>query len=139
MDCEIAEDGTVVHLKGSGMMAVVRSVTPDGATEDWATDVLTMTPIEREVAADKVWTIEGYQRGLKQFCGVERCQARRARAQRNHIGWALRAFLRLEHHRIRTGVRWVETKMGIIRAALHLYLSQTSPILIGLAQSPATA
>ena len=78
------------------MMAVVRSVTPDGATEDWAIDVLTMTPIEREVAADKVWTIEGYQRGLKQFCGVERCQARMARAQRNHIGWALRAFLRLE-------------------------------------------
>jgi DDE superfamily endonuclease len=139
MDCEIAEDGTVVHLKGYGMITVFRIVTPDGATEYWATDILTMTPVEREVAADKVWTIEVYHRGLKQFCGVERCQARSARAQRNHIGWAVRAFLRLEHHRIRTGLSWFETKMGIIRTALQLYLSQTSPILIGLAQCPSTA
>ena len=29
--------------------------------------------------------------------------------------------------------------MAIIRSALQLYLSQTSPILVGLAQSPATA
>ena len=84
-------------------------------------------------------TIEVYHRLLKQFCGVECCQARSARAQRNHIGWAIRAFLRLEHHRIRTGTSWFETKMGIIRAALQHYLSLPSPILQGLAQSPATA
>jgi hypothetical protein len=138
-ECEIVTDGTVVHLKGYGMVLVFRIVTPDGDTEYWATDILTMTPAEREVEADQVWTIEVYHRGLKQFCGVERCQARSARAQRNHIGWAIRAFLRLEHHRIRTGASWFETKMGIIRTALQLYLSQTSPILIGLAQSPSTA
>ena len=138
-DCEIAEAGTVVHLKGYGMIQVFRIDTPDGDTEYWATDRLTMTPVEREVEAGKVWTIEVYHRGLKQFCGVERCQARSARAQRNHIGWAVRAFLRLEHHRIRTGMSWFETKMEIIRSALQLYLSQTSPILAGLAQSPSTA
>lgn len=54
--------------------------------------------------------------------------------QRNHIGWVIRAFQRLEHHRIRTGTSWFETKMEIIRVALRLYLSQTSPILLGLAQ-----
>ena len=138
-ECDISADGTVVHLKGYGMIAVFRIDTPDGDTEYWATDVLTMTPAQREVEADQVWTIEVYHRGLKQFCGVERCQARSARAQRNHIGWAIRAFLRLEHHRIRTGMSWFETKMEIIRSALQLYLSQTSPILIGLAQSPSTA
>ena len=138
-ECVIAADGTVVHLKGYGMIQVFRIATPDGDTEYWATDMLTMTPLEREAAADKVWTIEVYHRGLKQFCGVERCQARSARAQRNHIGWAIRAFLRLEHHRIRTGLSWFETKLGIIRAALQLYLSSPSPILIGLAQSPSTA
>ena len=138
-ECVIAADGTVVHLKGYGMIQVFRIATPDGDTEYWATDMLTMTPLEREAAADKVWTIEVYHRGLKQFCGVERCQARSARAQRNHIGWAIRAFLRLEHHRIRTGLSWFETKLGIIRAALQLYLSSPSPILLGLAQSPSTA
>ncbi len=95
--------------------------------------------MSRSRTASEIWVIETYHRGLKQFCGVERCQARSARAQRNHIGWALRAFVRLEHHRIRTGTSWFETKMGIIRSALQLYLSQTSPILVGLAQSPATA
>ncbi len=98
-----------------------------------------MQPVERERVAGQVWTIETYHRGLKQFCGVERCQARSGRAQRNHIGWAIRAFLRLEHHRIRTGTSWFEAKMGIIRSALQLYLSQTSSILVGLAQSPSTA
>jgi hypothetical protein len=137
--CAIAPDGTVMHLKGYGMIQVFRIDTPDGDMEYWATDLLTMTPLEREVEAGKVWTIEVYHRGLKQFCGVERCQARSARAQRNHIGWAIRAFLRLEHHRIRTGMSWFETKMGIIRAALQLYLSLPSPILVGLAQSPSTA
>ena len=138
-ECEISEDGTVVHLKGYGMIEVFRIVTPDGDTEYWATDVVTMTPQERERVVGQVWRIEVYHRGLKQFCGVERCQARSARAQRNHIGWAVRAFLRLEHHRIRTGVSWFEAKMGIIRSAVQLYLSQPSPILVGLAQSPSTA
>ncbi len=63
----------------------------------------------------------------------------KARAQRNHIGWAVRAFLRLEHHRIMSGTSWFEAKMGIIRSALKVYLSQTSPILVGLVQSLSTA
>ena len=138
-ECTISPDGTVVHLKGDGMIQVFRIDTPDGDTEYWATDLLTLTPLEREDLARQIWTIEVYHRGLKQFCGVERCQARSARAQRNHIGWAIRAFLRLEHHRIRTGTSWFETKLGIIRAALQRYLSQPSPILQGLAQSYTTA
>ena len=138
-DCSISPDGTVVHLKGYGLIQVFRIDTPDGDTEYWASSVVTMTPREREVVAGQVWTIEVYHRGLKQFCGVERCQVRSGRAQRNHIGWAIRAFLRLEHHRIRTGTSWFETKMNIIRAALQHYLSLPSPILVGLAQSPTTA
>ena len=138
-ECDISEDGTVVHLKGYGMVQVFRIVTPDGDTEYWATDVVRMSAQERERVAGEAWTIEVYHRGLKQFCGVERCQARSARAQRNHIGWAVRAFLRLEHHRIQTGKSWFEAKMKIIRSALQLYLSQPSPILRGLAQCRSTA
>lgn len=137
--CEISPDGTVVHLKAYGMVTVFRIDTSDGDTEYWATDVLTMTPGARKVWQDKVWTIEVYHRGLKQLSGVERCQARSARAQRNHIGWAIRAFLRLDHHRIRTGTSWFETKVGIMRCAIQSYVSQPSPILIGLAQRPSTA
>ncbi len=55
---DISAAGTVVHLKGYGMIRVFRIVTPNGDTEYWATNDLTMTPIERERLADQVWTIE---------------------------------------------------------------------------------
>ena len=126
--------GTPVHLKGYGFILVFRIDTPDGDTEYWATSRLEMPPRERTQVAEQSWTIETYHRGLKQFCGVERCQARAARAQRNHIGWAIRAFLRLEYHRIRTGSSWFTTKLDIIRPAIQQYLTQPSPILYGFMQ-----
>jgi putative transposase len=129
----ISPAGTVVHLKGYGMILVFRIDTPDGDTEYWATSELTMTVQERERLARQIWTIEVYHRGLKQFCGVERCQVRAARAQRNHIGWAIRAFLRLEHQRIRTGMSWFATKLDIIRPAIQHYLAQPQ-ILVGFVQ-----
>ena len=51
----------------------------------------------------------------------ERCPARLARSQRNHIGLAIRAFVRLEWHRFRTGVNWFEAKLEIVRQAVRNY------------------
>lgn len=138
-DCVIAETGTIVHLKGYGMILVFRIDTPDGDTEYWATNDLGIDAAERERLAGQVWTIEVYHRGLKQCCGVESCQARAAIAQRNHIGCAIRAFLRLEHHRITTGTSWYESKLAIIRAAVQQFLSQPDAILRGFPQWGATA
>ena len=70
--------------------------------------------------------IETYHRGIKQFCGIERCQARSATAQRNHIELALRAFLRLEFHSFVKGISWFEAKTSIIRDAVRAYLAQPS-------------
>jgi hypothetical protein len=42
------------------------------------------------------WTIENFHRRIKQFSGIERGQAHSRRAQRNYMGLALRALLRLE-------------------------------------------
>lgn len=35
------------------------------------------------------WKIEQYHREVKQTLGIEKCQCRSARAQRNHIGCAM--------------------------------------------------
>ena len=70
------------------------------------------------------WSIEEYHRGIKQLVGVERCLARTAIAQRNHIGLALRAFLRIERHCFLTGISWFEAKASIIRQAVRAYLAQ---------------
>jgi hypothetical protein len=133
--CSIREAGTRVHLKGYGFILVFRVDTPDGDTEYWATSDLTMTMDERATTAKQVWTIENYHRGLKQYCGVERCAARSAQAQRNHIGWAIRAFLRLEYHRITTGTSWFETKLEIIRPALQQFLGGSKALLCGFEQA----
>jgi putative transposase len=55
---------------------------------------------------------------------VERCQCRSARAQRNHIGLALRAFLRLEAYCFARGVSWVEAKAAVVRDAVCAYLTK---------------
>lgn len=60
-----------------------------------------------------------YHRGLKPHTAVDRCQTRMGRAQRNHIGFAFRAFVRLEWHRVTTGVSGFAAKIGIIREAVR--------------------
>ena len=122
-DVTIAEQGTIVHRKGYGLIKVFTSVTPDGDSEYWATNDLRMNELTRLSRSEWAWTIETYHRGLKQFCGVEKCQARAARAQRNHSGFALRAFLRLERFSFRTGISWFEAKTAIIREAVSAYLA----------------
>lgn len=138
-EVDLSARGSVVHLKGYGMVKVFRIVAPNGDTEHWATSDTAMQLEERRHWASNVWTIETYHRGLKQFCGAEGSQVRSARGQRNHIGMSIRAFLRFEHHRVRTGTSWFEAKMGIIRSAVQLFLSHPQAISHGMEQSPASA
>ncbi len=121
--CAIAETGTRVHLHGYGFVLVFLIVAPDGDREYWATSDLAMGELTRLKYAEWAWGIEVYHRGLKQHCGLERAEVRAAKAQRNHINCALRAFLRLEQHRLVTGVSWWEAKTDIIREAVRLYLA----------------
>jgi len=122
-DCTIAEGGTRVHLQGYGFILVFLIVAPDGDREYWATSDLGTGALARRKYAEFAWCIEVYHRGLKQHCGVERAQVRAARAQRNHVTCALRAFLRLEARRLATGVSWWEAKAAIIRDAIRAYLA----------------
>lgn len=127
--CDIAATGTRVHLRGYGFVQVTRIVPTDGDTEDaqhWATSDLEMSESTRRMYASIAWAIEQYHRGLKQYCAVERAQVRSARAQRNHIGLAIRAFVRLEKNRIFTGMSWAEAKLSITRNAVRAYLANPS-------------
>ena len=119
----IPQEGRQVHLRGYGFIRVFRTVSKDGDVEHWATNDLEMTEQQRESLARQAWGIETYHRGLKQCCGVEKCQVRTAEGQRNHIRLSLQAFLRLEAHRLSAGVSWYESKANIIRSALRDYLA----------------
>jgi hypothetical protein len=122
----IAAAGTVVWLTGYGLVKVFKIVAPDGDIAYWASSDLGMSDLQRQQMAEYGWAIETYHRGIKQCTEVERCQARSAKAQRNHIGLALRAFLRLEWHLFSTGISWAAAKAAIIRDAVRSYLAQPS-------------
>lgn len=121
-EVEISHAGCVVWLEGYGLIKVFKIVVTKDDIEYWATNDLQMSELTRVKWAGYSWTIENYHRGLKQFCGVERSTVRAARAHRNHIGMALRAFLRLEIHCYQKGISWFEAKTSIIREAVRAYL-----------------
>jgi len=120
---DLAESGTLVHLKKYGLIRVFKIVRTDDDIEYWATNNLQMGELERLKYAEISWMIETYHRGIKQYCGIERCQARSETAQRNHIELALRAFLRLEYHCFVKGISWFEAKTDIIREAVRAYIA----------------
>ena len=118
----IPETGVSVHLKGFGMIQLFKLVATNGDIEYWATNCLDLHPLARLRYSENAWAIEAYHRGIKQFCGIQNASVRSARAQRNHIGFALRAFLRLEVHSLRSGCSWFHLKLDIIRSAVRSYL-----------------
>ncbi len=120
----ILRHGAIVHLKGYGFIKVFKMAPPDGGIAYWATSDLGMRIAQCAEDALYLWRIEEDHRGIKQCCGIERARHRSAVAQRNHIGLALRAFLRLESHRLRTGTSWFEAKAAIVREAIRAYLAQ---------------
>lgn len=121
---EIGHEGRQVHLKGYGFIKVFRTVPPDGDAEYWATNDLAMSLSQRERLSQQAWSIESYHRGIKQCCGIEKAQVRSVNAQMRHISLSIRAFVRLEVHRLRTGVSWYEAKTAIVRDAVRHYLAQ---------------
>lgn len=122
-DLDIPSAGLQVHLRGYGWIKVFRTVDPHGNAEYWATNRLEITEVHRQAYSQRAYLIEDYHRSLKQFTRVERGQFRLEIAQRNPIGLALRASLRLEYHRWRQRVSPFQTKLDIIRQAVRLYLA----------------
>ena len=118
-------------MKAYGLIKVFKIVAKDGDIEYWATDILEMDEVNRDKLGGYSWKIEEYHRGIKQFCGVESCQARISKAQRAHIMFSLRAFLRLEVERLKRGISWFEFKRRIIRDAIRGYIKFPCHSFIG--------
>lgn len=136
-ECATGPGGQTARLKGYGPVRVFRLAAPDGGVEGagyWASSEANPNEAAGAPLAALSWGIEQYHRGLKQCCGVGKAQVRAARAQRNRIGCALRAFLRLETQRLQTGRSWYEAKKQLLRNAIRTYLANPVYVL-----HPATA
>jgi hypothetical protein len=60
------------------------------------------------------WKIEQLHREGKQVTGLERCQCRKARIQRNHIGCAFLVWVRLKALAAQTGRTVYQLKHGLL-------------------------
>ena len=60
------------------------------------------------------WKIEQLHREGKQVTGLERCQCRKARIQRNHIGCALLVWVRLKDLATATGRTVYQLNHGLL-------------------------
>ena len=87
---------------------------------------IAMSELERIGYAQKSWRIEEYHCGIKQFFGIKKCPSRLRVAQLNHIGFSLRAFLRLERYCVKRGISWFHAKHDILRGAVRIYLKTPS-------------
>lgn len=83
---------------------------------DW---IVTNDPTQDSVEATQEvcgfrWKIEQLHREGKQVTGLERCQCRKARLQRHHIGGAFLVWVRLKHLAIQTSRTVYQLKHGLL-------------------------
>lgn len=130
-DIQIPPEGVIVWLRGFGKVKVFKLARDNSPRIDYlVTNDITLSFPDIQLKAARRWKIEEYHQGLKQTTGIENCQARNPRSQRNHIFCSLRTFLAFESKRIQTGITWYQLKKQVISEAITCYLNNpTIPLL----------
>lgn len=115
--------GIECHLRGYGFIKVIKTVF-NKDVKYLATNNLSLSDEVIKEVSNHRWIIEEVHRGEKQTTGIENCQFRNQRAQRNHILCSTLAFLAIEKHRLEFGCSWYESKNRVIADALKQYLDK---------------
>jgi hypothetical protein len=92
------QNGVMVKLKELPFKVRLFKIVATNGDIDW---IITNTPdsLDAQAVADmnaQRWPIEQFHRELKQLTGSEKCQCRKARSQRNHLGYCYLAWLALK-------------------------------------------
>jgi hypothetical protein len=121
-DLQIPDEGLRVWLRGYGFITVYRLVTKDGRTEYQGTN---MDKPTRELILTYVgrrWSIEVFHREMKQTCGLECCQSRAKRAQRNHICLSVLAWIQRAKQRSELDISMYQQKWNVVKPAINYQL-----------------
>ena len=126
------EQGKIIKIKAfpkEKKVKLFRVLVSTDKTEFVATNDLTQnsTEVIQEVCKLR-WKIEEFERELKQLTGVESCQCRKARIQRNHIACAMLVWLRLKELAYKTGQSVYQLKHGLLSNYLIAQLKR--PVLV---------
>lgn len=95
------QGGKLVHLKGfpnGHQVKLFRLPLSTERTDYIVTNDRTQDEVKavQEVCGFR-WNVEEFHRETKQLTGIEACQCRKERIQRNHIGCAILVWIRLKH------------------------------------------
>lgn len=124
------EQGTSVHLKdfpAGHRLQLFRLVVSTDRTDFVVTNDTTQdsSTATRQVC-DHRWRIEQLHRESKQLTGLERCQCRSARIQRNHIACAMLVWCRLKELAYQTARTVYQIKFGQLSDYLIAQLKSPS-------------
>ena len=117
-EIEIPEEGVRLHLRGYGWIYVFRFVATNGRTDYVGTNMEDATRKKVERLVKIRWSVEVYHRELKQTCGLERCQARASRGQRNHIGFSILAWIKQADLRRKNHYSFYQQQWDVIKSAI---------------------
>jgi hypothetical protein len=110
--------GKIIKIKkfpGCKKVKLFRVTVSTDRTDYIATNDLSQnsTDVVQQVCKIR-WKIEEFHRELKQLTGIESCQCRKARIQRNHIACAILVWLRLKDIADQTGQTIYQIKYALL-------------------------
>lgn len=112
------QHGKVVHLKGFPQHKLVKlfRITVSTDRTEWivSNDLSQDSTRDAQEASAWRWKIEEFHREVKQLTGIEQCQCRKARIQRNHIACALLVWTRLKSLAYQSGQTVYQLKRGLL-------------------------
>jgi hypothetical protein len=115
---EEQQHGKRVHLKGfpkGHQLKLFRLLLSPKRTDYVVTNDLAQDSVEAVQEACSIrWKIEEFHRETKQVTGIEACQCRTERIQRNHIGCAILVWVRLKHLAYQTGQTLYKIKHNLL-------------------------
>lgn len=115
---EDLESGKIIKIKAfpfDKKVKLFRVTISTDRTDYVATNDLSqsLTDVVQKVSKIR-WKVEEFHRELKQLTGIESCQCRKGRLQRNHIACAILVWLRLKHLAYQTGQTVYQIKHNLL-------------------------
>jgi hypothetical protein len=127
------KQGKVIKIKAfpqAKKVKLLRVTISTNRTEYIATNNLTQDSTDAvQQVCDILWKIEEFHRELKQLTGVESCQCRKARIQRNHINCAMLVWSRLKQLAYSTGQTVYQIKHGLLSNYLIQQLKRPAQMM----------
>lgn len=122
-DLTISKEGLKVWLQGYGFITVFCFTAKNGRTDYFGTNIDNPTREQVKTFVKRRWSVEVFHRELKQNCGLECCQSRNGRAQRNHICLSILAWIQLATKRSLNQISLYQQKWDVIRPAIKQQLA----------------